>query len=145
MDIDLAALRALERERDISLDVIIPAIEQALLLAYHRTEGAYRQARVDLDRKSGFNTRWASGARAAAQREAGAWTLEVSLPAAGENAESIDPLNGIAGAKPTPESPWFFNLCRQRIREKERELSAFSPTGTKGFHDLLKFGELIIK
>ena len=42
MDIDLAALRALERERDISLDVLIPAIEQALLLAYHRTEGAYR-------------------------------------------------------------------------------------------------------
>ena len=40
MDIDLAALRALERERDISLDVIIPAIEQALLVAYHRTEGA---------------------------------------------------------------------------------------------------------
>ena len=30
MDIDLAALRALERERDISLDVLIPAIEQAL-------------------------------------------------------------------------------------------------------------------
>jgi len=53
MDIDLAALRALERERDISLDVIIPAIEQALLVAYHRTEGAYRTARVELDRKTG--------------------------------------------------------------------------------------------
>ena len=39
MDIDLAALRALERERDISLDVLIPAIEQALLVAYHRTDG----------------------------------------------------------------------------------------------------------
>ena len=53
MDIDMAALRLLERERDIPMEVIIPAIEQALLLAYHRTEGAYRQARVDLDRKSG--------------------------------------------------------------------------------------------
>ncbi len=42
MDIDLAALRALERERDISLDVLIPAIEQALLVAYHRTEGSHR-------------------------------------------------------------------------------------------------------
>ncbi len=30
MDIDLAALRALERERGIALDVLIPAIEQAL-------------------------------------------------------------------------------------------------------------------
>src|SRR6478752_1484632 len=53
MDIDLAALRALERERDISLAVIIPAIEQAMLVAYHRTEGAYRLARVELDRETG--------------------------------------------------------------------------------------------
>lgn len=59
MDIDLAALRALERERDIPLAVIVPAIEQALLLAYHRTEGARRTARVELDRKSGHVTVWA--------------------------------------------------------------------------------------
>ncbi len=59
MDIDLAALRALERERGIPLDVIIPAIEQALLLAYQRTEGAYRNSRVDLDRKTGHVIVWA--------------------------------------------------------------------------------------
>ena len=59
MDIDVAALRALERERDISLDVLIPAIEQALLVAYHRTEGSYRHARVELDRKSGHVVVWA--------------------------------------------------------------------------------------
>jgi transcription termination/antitermination protein NusA len=59
MDIDLAALRALERERDISLEVIIPAIEQALLVAYHRTEGAHRLARVELERKTGHVIVWA--------------------------------------------------------------------------------------
>ena len=59
MDIDLAALRALERERDISLDILIPAIEQALLVAYHRTDGAYRNARVELDRKTGHVIVWA--------------------------------------------------------------------------------------
>ena len=59
MDIDLAALRGLERERDISLDVIIPAIEQAMLVAYHRTEGARRIARVELDRKTGHVVVWA--------------------------------------------------------------------------------------
>ncbi|MDN5794205.1 MAG: transcription termination factor NusA [Intrasporangium sp.] len=59
MDIDLAALRALERERDISLEVLIPAIEQALLVAYHRTEGSYRIARVELDRKTGHVIVWA--------------------------------------------------------------------------------------
>jgi N utilization substance protein A len=59
MDIDLAALRSLERERDISLDVIIPAIEQAMLVAYHRTDGARRIARVELERKTGHVTVWA--------------------------------------------------------------------------------------
>jgi N utilization substance protein A len=59
MDIDLAALRGLERERDISLDIIIPAIEQAMLVAYHRTEGARRLARVELDRKTGHVIVWA--------------------------------------------------------------------------------------
>src|SRR5690348_9425963 len=59
MDIDLAALRALERERDISLDVLIPAIEQALLVAYHRTDGSQRIARVELDRKTGHVIVWA--------------------------------------------------------------------------------------
>ena len=53
MDIDLAALRALERERDLSLEVLIPAIEQALLTAYHRTDGSFKIARVELDRKTG--------------------------------------------------------------------------------------------
>src|SRR5947207_575964 len=59
MDIDLAALRALERERDISLDVLIPAIEQAMLVAYHRTEGSHKNARVELDRKTGHVVVWA--------------------------------------------------------------------------------------
>lgn len=59
MDIDLAALRALERERGIALSVLIPAIEQALLLAYQRTEGAHRQARAELDRKTGHVVIWA--------------------------------------------------------------------------------------
>ncbi|HSO65759.1 MAG TPA: transcription termination factor NusA [Ornithinibacter sp.] len=59
MDIDLAALRALERERGISLDVLVPAIEQALLLAYQRTDGHARHARAELDRKTGHVVIWA--------------------------------------------------------------------------------------
>ena len=56
MDIDISALRMLEREKDISFDVVVDAIEQALLVAYHRTEGAQPNARVHLDRKSGHVT-----------------------------------------------------------------------------------------
>ncbi|MEI2712687.1 MAG: transcription termination factor NusA [Nocardioides sp.] len=53
MDIDLSILRMLEREKEISFDVLVEAIEQALLTAYHKTPGASPQARVVLDRKSG--------------------------------------------------------------------------------------------
>ncbi|ROS28115.1 transcription termination factor NusA [Cellulomonas sp. PhB150] len=59
MDIDMQALRLLEREREISLDVLVSAIEQALLSAYHRTPYAHQRARVEVDRKSGHVTVWA--------------------------------------------------------------------------------------
>ncbi len=60
MDIDLSVLRSLESEKDISMDLVIKAIEDALLVAYHRTEGAAPAARVELDRKSGHVTVWAA-------------------------------------------------------------------------------------
>ena len=56
----MSALRALEREKEISFAMLVEAIEQALLVAYHRTEGAQSQARVELDRKSGHVTVWAA-------------------------------------------------------------------------------------
>lgn len=59
MDIDMQALRLIEHERDIKLDVLLGAIEQALLSAYHRTPGAYARARVEVDRRTGHVTVWA--------------------------------------------------------------------------------------
>jgi N utilization substance protein A len=59
MDIDISALRALEREKEIPFDLLVRTIEQALLLAYHRTEGAHPHARVVLDRRSGHVVVWA--------------------------------------------------------------------------------------
>ena len=53
MNIDLAALRALEREREIPFDTIVSAIETALLTAYRHTDGAQGHARVEIDRKTG--------------------------------------------------------------------------------------------
>ncbi|WP_308169800.1 transcription termination factor NusA [Acrocarpospora catenulata] len=53
MDIDMSVLRSLEREKDISFDLVVKAIEDALLIAYFRTEGAAQKARAQLDRVSG--------------------------------------------------------------------------------------------
>lgn len=72
MDIDLQALRALERERDVSLDILIPAIENAVLQAYLRTDDHYPSARAELDRKTGKVVIWA--------REAHEVTEEVPAP-----------------------------------------------------------------
>jgi transcription termination/antitermination protein NusA len=59
MDIDLSVLRSLESEKDISLETVIKAIEDALLMAYHKTDGASPAARVEVDRKTGHVTVWA--------------------------------------------------------------------------------------
>ena len=56
MDIDLSVLRSLEAEKDISLDLAIKAIEDALLVAYHKTDGAAAVARVEVNRSSGHVT-----------------------------------------------------------------------------------------
>ncbi|AQW53762.1 MULTISPECIES: transcription termination factor NusA [Streptomyces] len=59
MDIDMSALRGLVREKEISFDLLVEAIESALLIAYHRTDGSRRRARVELNRDTGHVTVWA--------------------------------------------------------------------------------------
>jgi N utilization substance protein A len=53
VNIDVTALRSLVREKDVSFDTVVEAIESALLAAYLHTDGAQPQARVELDRKTG--------------------------------------------------------------------------------------------
>ena len=53
MNIDMNALRGLEREKDISLDLVVEAIESALLTAYRHGDTASEHARVELDRRTG--------------------------------------------------------------------------------------------
>lgn len=53
MNVDIAALRAIERDKDIPFDTVIEAIESALLTAYRHTEGHRPGARIEIDRKTG--------------------------------------------------------------------------------------------
>ncbi|MEU7879755.1 transcription termination factor NusA [Microbispora bryophytorum] len=56
----MSVLRSLEREKDISFDLVVKAIEDALLIAYFRTEGAAQKARAELDRGTGHVIIWAA-------------------------------------------------------------------------------------
>ncbi|MBB5805228.1 N utilization substance protein A [Saccharothrix ecbatanensis] len=53
MNVDIAALRAIERDKDIPFDTVLEAIETALLTAYKHTEGHHSHSRVEIDRKTG--------------------------------------------------------------------------------------------
>jgi N utilization substance protein A len=56
VDIDISVLRLMEREKDVPFEVLARAIEEALLTAYEKTDGAVPGARVALNRKTGHVT-----------------------------------------------------------------------------------------
>jgi N utilization substance protein A len=59
VSVDLAALRSIEREKEISFEHLIEALETALLSAYKHTAHSMPHARVTIDRKSGEVVVWA--------------------------------------------------------------------------------------
>jgi N utilization substance protein A len=57
--VDIAALRSIEREKEISFETLIDALETALLSAYKHTAHSMPHARVAIDRKTGEVVVWA--------------------------------------------------------------------------------------
>jgi N utilization substance protein A len=53
VNVDIPALRAIERDKEIPFETVLSAIETALLTAYRHTDGHHPDARVDIDRKTG--------------------------------------------------------------------------------------------
>src|ERR1700753_1391992 len=53
MNIDMAALHAIEVDRGISVNELLDTIKSALLTAYRHTQGHQQEARIDIDRKTG--------------------------------------------------------------------------------------------
>ena len=98
-------------------------------------------ALADLDRGADKSSRfrWESQAEVATHIAEDHWTVEIRIPVTDDE---NDPLNQVVGRKPSRSLPWHFNVCRQRIREHGSEHSAFSPTGTAGFHVPNKFAYL---
>lgn len=115
MDIDMSALRGLVREKEISLDLLVEAIESALLIAYHRTEGSRRDARVELNQKTGHVMVWAK--------------------------ESADDLEEGAEPKEFDDTPSGFGriaattakqVILQRLRDAEEEVTFGEYAGREG-------------
>ncbi|HJE50453.1 MAG TPA: transcription termination factor NusA [Tessaracoccus flavescens] len=101
MDVDLAALRMIEQDRDIPMDYLLETLESALLNAYEKTPHALRGVKVEVNRKSG--------------------TVQVLAP------EFDDDDNIIGYFDDTPEDFGRIaaltarQVINQRIREKEDE------------------------
>jgi len=112
MDIDLSVLRSLESEKDISMELAIKAIEDALLVAYHRTEGAAPTARVQVDRASGHVTVWAA-------------TTSEDGEVTGEYDDTPDGFGRIAATTAR-------QVILQRLRDAEDELTFGEYAGREG-------------
>lgn len=108
------------------------------VLSYYQITINPAGAVVDADREgNALNLDWTSNVQVATSKDAAAWNVELVLPVGEED--------GVAGEKPTEQSPWRFNLCRHRSRDGKRELSAFSPTGFPGWHERVTLGKLVVK
>ena len=102
-------------------------------------------ALADIDwTDKGPNLAWSSCAEYAAYVGDTFWSAELRIPTFDWTKMGRDPLKKVEGKKPVDTTPWFFNVCRQRVRGEANELSAFSPTGA-GFLQPMKFGVLIVK
>lgn len=72
------------------------------------------------------------------------WRVQLRIPVVGDAEANADPKHRVAGAKPTNEAPWFFNVGRMRMVGLEKpEQQAFSPTGGS-WHLPARFGKLVV-
>lgn len=120
----LAALKDLEKEKGISVDILLEAIEAALLSAYRRNFGSLQNARVVIDRETGDFKFYS---QRIVVEEVEDPRQEISL----EEAQKIDPryeLGDIVESEVTPRN--FGRIAAQtakqvvvqRIREAERNI-----------------------
>ncbi|MFA7159783.1 MAG: DUF4838 domain-containing protein, partial [Kiritimatiellia bacterium] len=92
-------------------------------------------ALVDLDRSQGMQgIVWDANVAAATARGTNEWTVELTIP-----------FKDILGDKPTAEQPWHINICRNRPRDKNTELSIFVPSGKPTFQNTEKMAVLVVK
>ncbi|MGZ0049715.1 transcription termination factor NusA [Brevibacillus gelatini] len=120
----IEALEAIEREKGITKDVLIEAIEAALISGYKRNFNSAQNVRVDVNRHSGM-------VRVFARKNVVEEVLDPRLEISQEAAQEIDPnyrLDDIVEIEVTPRdfgriaAQTAKQVVTQRIREAERGL-----------------------
>lgn len=120
----LDALKDLEKEKGIAVDVLIEAIEAALLSAYKRNFGSLQNARVHIDRETG-------DFKVFTQRTVNENVEDPRLEITVAEALKIDPNYNIGDVVETEVTPRDFGriaaqtakqVVVQRIREAERNI-----------------------
>jgi N utilization substance protein A len=120
----IEALEAIEREKGVTKDVLIEAIEAALISGYKRNFNSAQNVRVDVNRHSGM-------VRVFARKNVVEEVLDPRLEISQEAAQEIDPnfrLDDIVEIEVTPRdfgriaAQTAKQVVTQRIREAERGL-----------------------
>lgn len=120
----LEALKDLEKEKGIAVDVLLEAIEAALLSAYKRNFGSLQNARVHIDRDTGDYKVYS---QRTVVEEVEDDRVEISL----EEAQKVDPRFNVGDVVEDEVTPRNFGriaaqtakqVVVQRIREAERNI-----------------------
>ena len=112
MDIDMSVLRLMEREKDLPLDLLVRAIEEALITAYEKSDGAVAGARVQLDRKSGH--------------------VAVMVPETDEDGEIVGEYDGTPDGFGRVAASTARQVIMQRLRDAEDEQKYGHFAGVEG-------------
>lgn len=104
---------------------------------------------MDMAAEDEARQRWKANADAAAHIGEDGWSVEARIPVVSEQEGAMDPLHNVVGHKPSSHRsravPWRFNVGRVRVRDGEREVSAYSPTESNDVQDPMSFGELYLR
>ena len=132
-----------DEDKDIWQGDVVEILLETQPHSYYQLTVNPAGALTDLDRPGGSHEwAWSSQASAAAYIGEDAWQVELRIPVTGTETTG-DPLHELVGTKPREDYPWYFNICRQRIRGDRREFSSFAPKA--GFHDVNEFGRLYVR
>ncbi len=101
---------------------------------------------MDMGEDEGARRKWSSRADTAVYRGDDYWSVEIRIPVVGPAEGAMDPYHFVVGRPPshirTRQTPWYFNVGRARVRNGERQVWSYVPTGEEDLQDRWKFSSM---